>query len=499
MQLNFDILHDFLSMICSVRRFGPRKKAAFYPRPLLYESGAEMAAGRLYVARDDMLPLRPPPEDVGLICSGERLPQAWSGGSQQVLCVTGGVGVLALFNQVHEIFNRLDAWDGQLRDELEKDADFDLGQMLVVGAAMLENPINVVGQTLQPLFSTEITPDGSGHFPLNQNPAGMRLSADYAEKIKTVCRLERRITGPYLTGLILPGYQSYCNNLYPFDRFMGCVSISSMHRPFREGDFPLADHFFRYFQKAFLKYLRNAGQEESPGAAALSRLLNQEPLSVQERALFQLLPGEYWYCFRLKERVGDKAMLPDYMYGTLGALMSQSVFLTFYHGEIIGLIRENGGGALEELAEILERMGYSGGLSNHFTDIRKLSDYYLQASYAVEYGGGGEGPLCFFRDHTLSYLLDNCTQRLPAESLYSRGLNALREHDRQKGTEYVKTLDAYLRNEMHITQTAEALYIHRSSLIKRLDKIRNLLGDDLEDPDTRLYYRICLALLNRGK
>ena len=73
----------------------------------------------------------------------------------------------------------------------------------------------------------------------------------------------------------------------------------------------------------------------------------------------------------------------------------------------------------------------------------------------------------------------------------------LMAHDRQKGTEYIKTLDVYLRNEMRITQTAKALYIHRSSLIKRLDRIMCLLQDNLEHPDVRLYYRLCLALLNR--
>ena len=160
MRLNFDTLYDFLCETCQVRRFGPRDQGAFYQRPLLYESGDEMAAGRLYVARDDMLPPQPPPEGVGLICAGERLPQAWGG--LQVLCVAGGSGVLPLFNRVHEIFNRLEVWDGQLRDELERDEDFDLGRLMELGAGLLENPMNVVGRNLQPLFTTEPQPDGEG-------------------------------------------------------------------------------------------------------------------------------------------------------------------------------------------------------------------------------------------------------------------------------------------------------------------------------------------------
>jgi DNA-binding PucR family transcriptional regulator len=37
--------------------------------------------------------------------------------------------------------------------------------------------------------------------------------------------------------------------------------------------------------------------------------------------------------------------------------------------------------------------------------------------------------------------------------------------------------------------------LHRSSLLKRLDKIKRLIGSDLKDADTRLYYRICLKLM----
>ncbi len=80
------------------------------------------------------------------------------------------------------------------------------------------------------------------------------------------------------------------------------------------------------------------------------------------------------------------------------------------------------------------------------------------------------------------------------ESLCSQGLLALLEHDRNRGTEYVKTLDTYLKNETSMSKTAADLYIHRSSLLKRLNKIERIMQEDLQDPNVRLYYRICLAL-----
>lgn len=71
----------------------------------------------------------------------------------------------------------------------------------------------------------------------------------------------------------------------------------------------------------------------------------------------------------------------------------------------------------------------------------------------------------------------------------------MQQHDYQKHTEYVQTLSTYLQKERSLTKTADALFIHRSSLLKRLDKIQRIIKDDLNDAEIRLYYQICLALL----
>lgn len=57
------------------------------------------------------------------------------------------------------------------------------------------------------------------------------------------------------------------------------------------------------------------------------------------------------------------------------------------------------------------------------------------------------------------------------------------------------TLNVYLLCECSTTATARRLGVHRNSVIKRLSRIRALLGVDLDDDDTRLALRIaCRAL-----
>lgn len=499
MKLNLEIIRTYLPESDTIRSYGVESRKLIFRRPQVYEPGMELVTGNLYVALSGDLPRSGPVPGAGIICVGQRLHPSWITGGVQLLCLREGVSVLTVFNQVSRIYDRFDEWDEQLRDELEKESDFDIGRFMVLGSQMLENPLSVAGQTLQTvLYVTHQTgPSGKTVFSIDTQPHC--LSPHHAERIKQVCGLERSLTVPYMSSIDLPGPKYYCYNLYPMGYFVGCASLGSVLRPFRESDFPLADHFFGYFQKAFFKYLRDNNKIQSPGAAALQKLLRHETTTEEEKELFRLGPEENWIFFKLREKRGQRFLPRDYMYGILNALMPQNIYVTMFHKEIVGMIRLKGQDeeTLTSFGEVLVRMDYFAGLSHRFLETDRISDYLLQAHYVVEYytNHPGEKVLYEFSGHALDYLLHACTSEMGAHSLISRSILMLADHDQEKGTEYVKTLDTYLRHEMSITQTAEKLYIHRSSLMKRLDKIQRIIKDDLDDPDVRLYYRLCLALM----
>ena len=97
----------------------------------------------------------------------------------------------------------------------------------------------------------------------------------------------------------------------------------------------------------------------------------------------------------------------------------------------------------------------------------------------------------------MDYILSACCANLSLESLFSRQFRNLLDYDREHGTALAKTFEHYLRNEMNLTETARELYLHRSSLIKRLDRIKQLMECDLTNPNLILYYRMCFKLLRR--
>lgn len=505
MKLNLDIIHDYLPESYGARRFGPENRQLSFGRPLLFGGNMVMRKGCLYVAQTENLPknLR---EDVGVICFGGRIPSQWMDSGVQILYVENAEDVYLLLADIHAVYDKFEQWDGSLRDELENDVDFSIMRMLQTGIQVLENPIGISDHSLQVLFYCELVTgkDGNVHPVVTNSPVPITLEyMQYIDSIKDVCQVERMITVPYMSTIPNLDHYAYCNNLYPMGYFMGCAHICSLHRPFRESDFPLADYFFFYLQKGFLKYLLNFNQTEALGTKAVQNLLNHHPLNAQERDLLSLKEEEYWLCFKLKENRKERYLPKDYMYAIINGLIPWAAYAVMHHGQIVGLLKfmpnttNAPGDSLELFQNVLQRMGYVAGISNKFTDLQKISSYLLQAGYAVEKYSFTEEtmPFCFFQDYALQYMLDECCEKLSPEALYSDGLRALVKHDKEKGTEFVQTLNLYLQCETNASQAAELLYIHRSSIIKRLAKIRELLDADLQDPEVRLYLRICLKLM----
>ena len=76
--------------------------------------------------------------------------------------------------------------------------------------------------------------------------------------------------------------------------------------------------------------------------------------------------------------------------------------------------------------------------------------------------------------------------------LDNQSLQLLLNYDNVNNTNYVQTLRIYLSNSGNMTQTAGQLFVHRHTLIKRLDKISSIGNLNLDDYYTRIYMSIAL-------
>lgn len=62
------------------------------------------------------------------------------------------------------------------------------------------------------------------------------------------------------------------------------------------------------------------------------------------------------------------------------------------------------------------------------------------------------------------------------------------------GRELIQTLEAYFEHNGNLTQSAEALFIHRNTLIYRLERIAEIADLDLDKPETRLAVQLALHI-----
>ena len=78
-------------------------------------------------------------------------------------------------------------------------------------------------------------------------------------------------------------------------------------------------------------------------------------------------------------------------------------------------------------------------------------------------------------------------------------LRRLQEYDQAHSTALLHTLCVYLLQEQNLHATARQLFIHRNTLVYRLDKLQKSTGLDLRSFDDALTFKIALMVVNYMK
>ena len=93
------------------------------------------------------------------------------------------------------------------------------------------------------------------------------------------------------------------------------------------------------------------------------------------------------------------------------------------------------------------------------------------------------------------YQLLSQIEDIPAVQHFAREIiKPLADYDRQNRGSLVETIDAYFNHHANVSQTAESLFIHRNTLLYRLERIQELTGQDINQADMRLALQLALKL-----
>ena len=155
---------------------------------------------------------------------------------------------------------------------------------------------------------------------------------------------------------------------------------------------------------------------------------------------------------------------------------------------------------LEAGRKICVENGLYAGISNCFQDIMQLREFYAQALRAIEFGAtdNNQPSLYPYWDHSLQHVISLFCQKESPSTFCHPKMKFLFDYDRSHHSELAYTLYMYLIHERNLAAAAEAMDMHRTSLVYRFKKINSLIGDDFDDYRNRLYLILSYEM-NREK
>jgi len=125
---------------------------------------------------------------------------------------------------------------------------------------------------------------------------------------------------------------------------------------------------------------------------------------------------------------------------------------------------------------------------------RDVKSSLLGARDALEIARSQEHKQGIFPFHKLGILhwLHQLPQDVQEENPYLEHIQHLAAYDKERNADLVLTLETYLNHGSSLVDAAEALHIHRNTLMHRLERIEELLSVDLHQPDHRLNLHVAI-------
>ena len=133
------------------------------------------------------------------------------------------------------------------------------------------------------------------------------------------------------------------------------------------------------------------------------------------------------------------------------------------------------------------------GIGSAASDLNQWGNSFRQAGQALKMAARlSEDKPLYFPELSVYRLLLQIEDSPELLDFHSEILGPLIAYD--TGEELINTLKSYFEHNGNLSQTAEALYIHRNSLLYRMGRIAEITGLDLDNPETRLAVQLALHI-----
>ena len=502
MKLNAGIIFEYLGKTFDAELLGNAGKSLNLPRPIFFmEDEPTFLPDRLYLASADHLPARPSIKDgAAIVCIGDA-PQLYRyTGRCSVIHLKGHPDFFEVYLAIQTIYDRFDAWNDRVFELFRSDAD--LQKVVSLSSEAFERPIILVDNGFRILASS--TEDGS-EIPRPWSDESGRLSQYSMENYLSSNELHTDVREPMFLKIV--DRNALCANL--FDKngvYIGCLSILTTEDEPRAGFSALASYLARIIEASIERNPAVLSTEHAARKGVLKNLIAGRPIGPNQRWLLESVPERRRYICVLLHAFDQEQRLPaTFICNSFEMAFPGSYALSIDSGTVgiveLSAFGDNAEGRREtidaSLGTLSKSLKLTAGVSYGFSSLYDVPVYIGQAEAAIDNGSlmAPGGSVYHFSDYALTEMVINSLAGSPVESLVPESLEKVIEHDATSSISYLETLRVFLAENMKFSKVANLLYIHRSTLIDRIEKIEKNYGLDLHDPDTRLYLQLILKAL----
>lgn len=290
---------------------------------------------------------------------------------------------------------------------------------------------------------------------------------------------------------------------------LGRAMMIERNHAFGDSDREVFEFFVRLLAQELQKggFLSLGGPQQGP--YFLSRLLDDEipnPITCTRKMQlvgFAPLPALYVVCL-LKKDSQIEARDAESIRGQLQPLLHHSL-ITMYEGELVALVSRPPSTQLPLADEaILARVAAANnlfvGISNEFSQATDVRSHLNQARAAIRYGSTftkilEDTHVYRYCEYTYMEMLDICNDHINLMNYCHPAIWALWEYDQSHDSELVETLFAFIQHSCNTARTAAILSLHKNTLLYRLNRIKEITGNDLASGEDLFLFHLSIRAL----
>ncbi len=497
MKLNADIIFERLSKEYPVEMYGQPGEKLLLMQPELYiDKVLRFYENHVYIATVEHLPRRPFIEkNVLLICIGNGPSLAYYKERASVILIRKHVEFYGVYQAVQEIFALFSDWESRVLKLFMEEPS--VPGLLQCSYPVFGHPMMVLDSAYNFVASV---PENIASF---REDSSARLEPEAFLEFLQEKNLNLDVHGALY--LDMSGENYLCVNLFDAaGDYTGCFCIDMEDQQYRKGVSSLAEYLAEMLVRCFAVNPSMSNHDKRSLKNILQLTMYERPLSRDQKLLLRTnrSNGPY-YCMSVHYINPTERIPVSYICSIFEGIFADSVFFE-YNNTLLGLLpsltisnEDVPDYLMDRLKSVIEEMQLFIGISNEFNDLYMLQTFYRQAEAAIENArfSGQEYGICRFEDHILLEMITNLLGDLPVEVYFPKGFRELMLHDNAGGISYIETLKVFLDENMSYAKAARKLFIHRSTLIERIERIEKELSVDLEDPDQRLRLLLILKAL----